>query len=280
MAVSRFSDTAARERLESWGIQTLACDLLDRAAIATLPRFDNVIAMTGRKFGSTGAESATWANNAIVSAQIAETFVASRLVMLSTGCVYPFVPVTGSGADENTPPGPPPGEYAWSRVGRERLVEHLSRQRGTAGRLIRLNYAIDMRYGVLHDIARAVWEERRVDVTMGHVNVLWQGDANSRILRALAHCTTPTTPLNLTGPETLSVRALAEQFGEIFDKKVQIAGVEAETAWLSDSSAATALFGEPPVPLASMVTWTADWVFRGGDSHNKPTHFEARDGQY
>jgi nucleoside-diphosphate-sugar epimerase len=280
VAVSRFSDASARERLETWGIKTIACDLLDRDAIAALPRIKNVIAMTGRKFGSAGAESATWANNAIVSAQIAESFADSRLVMLSTGCVYPFVPVTGKGADESTPPGPPPGEYAWSCVGRERLFEHLSQQRNTAGRLIRLNYAIDMRYGVLHDIARAVWEERPVDVSTGHVNVIWQGDANALILRALAHCTSPVTALNVTGPETLSVRALAGQFGQLLGKSVRFSGQEAETAWLSDASAAAALFGEPTVPLASMLAWTADWVSRGGESHGKPTHFEARDGQY
>jgi len=280
VAVSRFSDAAARERLEAWGIRTIACDLLDRGAIAALPRIENVVAMTGRKFGSVGAESTTWASNAILSAQIAESFTDSRLVMLSTGCVYPFMPVTGKGADESVSPGPPPGEYAWSCVGRERLFEHLSQHWQIAGRLIRLNYAIDMRYGVLHDIARAVWEERPVDVSTGHVNVIWQGDANALILRALAHCTTPATALNVTGPETLSVRALAEQFGELLGKSVSFSGQEAETAWLSDSSTATALLGEPATPLSSMLAWTADWISRGGESHGKPTHFETRDGQY
>ena len=280
VGVARFTDKALRARLESWGVETIACDLLDRAALAALPRLANVVFMAGRKFGATAAAADTWAMNALVPAAVAEAFAASRIVAFSTGCVYPYLPAAGGGATEKTAPGPPPGDYAWSCLARERLFEYASRRFATAGRLIRLNYAIDMRYGVLHDIARAVFAGAPVDLATGHVNVIWQGDANAQALRALAHCTSPTSPLNVTGPETVSVRALAHAFAERFGKRPRFAGTESATAWLSDSTAARRLFGAPRVPLSRMIDWTADWTLRDGASYDKPTRFEVRDGRF
>jgi nucleoside-diphosphate-sugar epimerase len=280
IGVARFSEKGLRQRLEAWGIECIACDLLEREALERLPKIEHVVFMAGHKFGAAGNTALTWAMNVGVPFMVAEAFRDSRIVAFSTACVYPFVPVDGPGAAEEVPTLPPAGDYANSCVGREQAFLFGSQRYGTPGRLMRLEYAIDMRYGVLHDVARKVLAGAPVDVTMGHVNVLWQGEANEQALRLLAHCTTPSSPINVSGPEVLSVRAIAHEFGRLLGKKVTITGSEAPTAWLVDTTQAQRLFGPPRVPLARMLEWQADWVSRGLPSLGKPTHFETRDGKY
>jgi nucleoside-diphosphate-sugar epimerase len=280
VGVARFSDAATRARLEQAGIDTMQCDLLDRHAVEALPRLDNVVYMAAMKFGASGDPALTWAMNVHVPAIVAETFAASRIVAFSTGCVYPFVPVDGGGATEEVPPVPPPGDYANSCAGRERMFQHFSARLGTAGRIVRLNYAIDMRYGVLHDIASKVRDGEPIDLAMGHVNVIWQGDANAVALRCLARTTRPTTPINVTGPETISVRWLAEELGRRLGRAPKLTGSEASAGWVSNAARMVAEFGPPRVPLARMMDWTADWLGRGMTSLGKPTHYEVRDGRF
>ncbi len=279
IGVARFSDASVKAWLEARGIETLSCDLLDEAALKALPKTQNIVFMAGRKFGAEGDLSLTWAMNAHVPALVAQAFADSRIVAFSTGCVYPFVPVNGKGADESLPPDPP-GEYAQSCVGRERMFEYFSRKFATPGRLFRLNYAIDMRYGVLHDIATKVLGGKPIDVSLGHVNFIWQGDASAQALRCLAHCDTPTSPINVSGHEILSVRDLAAKLGARLGREPIIVGKEEPTAWLTDTSQATKLFGLPIVDTAQLIAWTADWVARSMPSLGKPTKYEVRDGRY
>jgi len=280
VGVARFSEKGLREKLEAQGVECIACDLLDRGALEKLPRAPNVVFMAGHKFGAAGNPAFTWAMNVRVPYMVADTFRESRIVAFSTACVYPFADVTGHGAAEDVPALPPPGDYATSCVGREKAFEYGSLTHGTKARLVRLSYAIDMRYGVLHDVASKVFAGEPVDVTMGHVNVIWQGDANQQALLLLAHCTAPAAPLNVSGRKAASVRWLAQEFGKRFGKPARIAGTEAPTAWLVDTRAACALLGEPRVPLERMIDWQADWIARGMPGLGKPTHFEARDGKY
>jgi nucleoside-diphosphate-sugar epimerase len=279
VGVARFSEAGLREKLEAAGVECIAADLLSRDALASLPDAPNVVFMAGRKFGSTGSEWLTWAMNAHVPALVAERFARSRIVAFSTACVYPFVATSGPGASEDVPPTAPSGEYANSCVARERIFEHFSHALGTPGRLLRLSYAIDMRYGVLHDVARKVMAREPIDLAMGHANIIWQGEANDWALRSLAHCTAPTSALNLSGPK-VAIREVAHGLGERLGVQPVFTGQEAATAWLVDCAEAFRLFGPPRVDLDRMLDWTADWVQRGGASLGKPTHYEARDGKY
>ncbi len=284
IGVARFSNSGLARQLEQHGIETIACNLLDRQAIAALPAaadgVSNIVFMAGHKFGANDNPSFTWAMNVAVPWMVAERFRDCRIVTFSTACVYPFVDVKGPGAHEGLPAVPPPGDYANSCVGREKMFEHGSRTWGTPGRLVRLSYAIDMRYGVLRDVADAVFNRRPLDLSMGYADVIWQGDANEQSLRLLAHCTSPASPINITGPAHMSIRWLAGEFARRFGRDAQLTGRESDTAWLLDTRLAQTLFGAPRVSLNTMIDWVADWVSRGGASLGKPTHFEARDGKY
>lgn len=280
IGVARFSEPGLRDELERAGVETIIADLLDAEQVEALPRIKNVIFMAGMKFGASGNQPLTWAMNTHCPALIASTFHQSRIVAFSTGNIYPLIEIARQGALETTAPGPR-GEYAQSCLGRERLFEYFSATNGTAGRLIRLNYAIDLRYGVLFDLASRIKAGSTIDLSlMGHVNVIWQGDANAQTLRSLRHCTMPTSPLNISGPETLSVRWLAEELADRLATSASIEGVEAPSAWLTNSAEATRLFGYPRVPVALMLDWVADWVLRDKPSFNKPTKFEVRDGDF
>ncbi|MEO9102708.1 MAG: NAD-dependent epimerase/dehydratase family protein [Burkholderiaceae bacterium] len=279
IGVARFSEAGLRDKLQAYDIECIEADLLSREQIARLPDAANVVFMAGRKFGSSGSEWLTWAMNAHVPALVAERWKDSRIVCFSTACVYPFVNVQGPGASEQTAPTAPSGEYANSCVARERMFEHFSHQHGTPGRLLRLSYAIDMRYGVLHDLAQKIIHHVPIELAMGHANIIWQGEANDWALRSLAHCTTPISALNLSGP-AMSIRDAAIGLGQRIGIQPQFSGAPADTAWLVDCSRAFELFGPQQIGLDRLLDWTADWTQRGMTSLNKPTHFEARDGKY
>ncbi|MBY0521888.1 MAG: NAD(P)-dependent oxidoreductase [Gemmataceae bacterium] len=277
--VSRFSSGGLEEQLRTFGVDTIRCDLLDPEQVNRLPDAPNVIFMTGMKFGSSGQEALTWAMNAHLPSLICRKFRWSRIVAFSTGNVYGLSPVARGGSVESDPLQPV-GEYAMSCVGRERMFEYFGRTLGIPMALLRLNYATEMRYGVLVDLAQRVLAGEPIDLAMGSLNALWQADANAMALHAFAHLASPPMVVNLAGPEQLSVRRLAEAFGELLGKPVSFRGEEAPDALLSNGQQGHCLFGYPRVGARQMVEWIADWVKRGGMTLGKPTHFEVRDGGY
>jgi nucleoside-diphosphate-sugar epimerase len=279
IGVSRFSSPDLPKQLQGWGVETISCDLLDPAQLEKLPRVPNVVFMAGMKFGTTGQSARTWAMNVVLPADVARKFRGSKIVAFSTGNVYPMVPLASGGAVETDEPQPV-GEYAQSCLGRERVFEHFSRADGTPVALIRLNYATEMRYGVLVDMARRVLAGETIDVTMGNLNCLWQADANAMSIRAFDHVSSPPAVLNVTGPEVVSVRRACEQLAALMGTAAKFTGVESPTAYLNNAQLSHRLFGYPRVPLGQVILWTADWVKRGGQSLGKPTHFEARDGKF
>jgi nucleoside-diphosphate-sugar epimerase len=279
IGIARFSDPKSRASLEKAGVRTVPCDLLDREQLLRLPDAAAVIFMAGQKFGTSGAESATWATNAWLPGLIAERYRGVPLMAFSTGNVYPFTPVSSGGAVEETPPGPI-GEYAQSALGRERMFEYFSRRDGTPMSIYRLNYAVEFRYGILLEVARKVWNGTPIDLRMGYVNVIWQGDANAIALRLLWLGQTPPFILNVTGPETVSIRSLAVRFGELLGKTPVLQGKEEETALLNNASKCVARFGPPRVSLDEAVAGVARWVKAGGPTLDKPSHFETRDGKF
>jgi hypothetical protein len=280
IGIARFTGgQGVRRELEAAGIETISADLLEPSALAKLPDAPNVLYMAARKFGSTGNEHLTWAMNTLLPALVAERYAASRIVAFSTGNVYPFVTLARGGATEDTPMAPV-GEYAQSALGRERIFQFFSERNHTPVMLLRLNYAIDLRYGVLLDIGQKVFERQPIQLAMGHVNVIWQGDANSVALRSFALAQSPPAVLNLTGPETVPVRWIARRFGERFGVEPVFEGTEGDTALISNAARCHKLFGYPSVTVEQMIEWVADWIGMGGSTLAKPTHFETRDGRF
>ena len=279
MAVSRFSDRAVRAGLDAVGVETFSCDLFDERAASTLPDAPNVVYMAGRKFGTAENAAATWATNAYLPGAVANRFRESKLVAFSTGNVYPAYPAPGPGPGERDPVGPI-GEYGQAALARERVLEFFAERHGTPMAILRLNYAVEPRYGVLRDIADAVHARRPVDLSTGFVNVIWQRDANAIALRALAHCDVPPLVLNVTGTSAVSVRAIAGEFADRFGVALHFKDREASTALLSDASEAARRFGVPPVGLAEMIDRVAEWVESGGRSLGRPTHFSEREGRF
>jgi len=279
IAVARFTNPNLLSQLSAEAIETIACDLLEPGKLSGLPDVPNVIFMAARKFGTSGSEYLTWAMNTYLPGLVAERYRDSRIVAFSTGNVYPLQPVEEGGARESTPVNPQ-GEYAQSALGRERMFEYGSAKWGTPVVILRLNYAIDLRYGVLVDIAAAVFHRQPVDLGMAAVNVIWQGDANSMCLRSFAHCQSPPLILNITGPETLSVRSIAQEFGRRFAIEPHFTSERMPTALLSNATKAHQLLGSPTVTPCEMMDWIANWIRGGGAMLNKPTHFQTRDGKF
>jgi dTDP-4-dehydrorhamnose reductase len=279
VAVSRFSDEAARAELEDAGVRTVSGDLSDETALAGLPEAPNVVYMVGRKFGTSSDAAMTWAVNTYLPGRVVRRYAGARIVAFSSGNIYPLTAVTSGGADESVEPDPV-GEYAQSCLGRERILAYQAMETGSPLAIIRLNYAVDCRYGVLTDVAQSVRDGRPVDVSNGSVNVVWQGDANRYALSALAQADLPPFILNVTGPETASVRWIAAQLGTRLNKDPEFIGAESATALLSNAARCFGLFGYPHVSLAEMLDWTVLWLDRGGALLNKPTHFTERSGRF
>lgn len=279
VGVSRFSEPGVREALERDGVETIAANLLDPVAVERLPDAPLVVYMVGRKFGTGADQSLTWATNVYAAALAAGRYRASRFVAFSTGNVYPLAPVTSSGPAESDPAGPT-GEYAQSALGRERILEYFSRRHGTPMAILRLNYAVEPRYGVLRDVAEKVWNGVPIDLSMGHINVIWQRDANAIALCSFARCASPPLVLNVTGSATLSIRDLAWRFGCLMGRTPQFTGAERSTALLSKARKCWELLGRPETPLDVMVARVGMWVMKGGRGLGKPTHYEEREGAF
>lgn len=279
IGVARFSEPSQKEALEADGIETIVCDLSDPGQVAALPKVKNVIFLAGRKFGEVGSEPLTWVMNVIVPANVAAAFSDSRIVVYSTGCVYELKGENDAGSTEDEFPLPV-GEYANSCLGRERMFEHYSQTKGTQVLQYRLNYAIDLRYGVLADIARPIWEGRPIESPVPAFNIIWQGDSNNRTLLCLEKAASPPAILNITGPETLRTVDIAKRFGELFNKPVELSGEFGKKMFLNDASRSMEMFGKPRVSADEMIEMTAEWIQSGGRDLNKPTHFTVTDGQF
>ena len=272
-------DLLPLEALKAKGIETIACNMLDLDSVSKLPQVENIIYMVGRKFGSTGSESMTWAINVIVPYHVARTFTKSRIAAFSTGCVYPVMDIKTGGATEATP-AEPIGEYAQSSLGRERMFDYFADTQKERVVQVRLNYAVELRYGVLYDIASKVWAGEPVDVTTGYANVIWQGDACNQIIQSLELASSPARILNVTGPETFAIREVAQTFGKLLGKTAIISGQENGLGYLNNARQANQLFGNPTVPLGQVIEWIAQWVKQGGANLGKATHFETQNGKY
>jgi len=279
IGVSRFTQEGSRAFFESRGIEIIGCDLMNPSEVAELPHADNVVFLAGRKFGTSGEEALTWAANVLVPANVARRFASSRIVAFSTGAVYPMVAPESGGCTEDHRPGPI-GEYAQSCLGRERIFEHFSRAHGTRTALIRLNYAVDLRYGVLYDIGKRVLEGKPIPLAMGYFNAIWQGDVNNQTLAALEHCASGPIPWNVTRPEIISTRETAEKFAARLEREALFEGKEGPVALLSNPSRALKALGPPGVDLDTLIRWQAHWLIAGGRSLGKPTHFEETGGEY
>jgi nucleoside-diphosphate-sugar epimerase len=279
IGVSRFSDPALRTRLNESGIETISCNLLDEHEVTRLPEAPLVISMAGFKFGADANPSLTWAMNCYMPAVLSRRFRHSRIVAFSSGNVYGLVPVASGGSIESDTPRPV-GEYAMTVLGRERMFDYFSRELSIPMVLLRLNYATELRYGVLVDLGRKVWNEEPIDVSMGYVNVIWQTEANAMSLESLAAASSPPRVLNIAGNEFLRIRDIATRFAEIFERRVEFTGEESNGALLNNATASHQLFGKPQISAQQMIEWTAQWISAGGASLNKPTHFESRDGKF
>ena len=279
IAVSRFSSAQCEQRINSWNVETIRSELLDRRALDSLPDAPSVIYMAGMKFGSTGNESLTWAMNSYLPGLVSERYPTSRIAAFSTGNVYGLCPVRKRGCDENSPLHPV-GEYAMSCVGRERIFEHFSRSSGTRVAILRLNYATEMRYGALVDIAQKAFSGQPIPLRMGYLNAIWQGDANNMCLQALAQASSPPFVVNIAGLEVLSVRRVAGEFAARLERPLRLEGTESPDALLSDAGKCCEFFGRPSVDETQLIDWIANWIGRGGETWSKPTHFEDRTGSF
>jgi nucleoside-diphosphate-sugar epimerase len=279
IGVSRFRDAAIRERLDGWGIRTVACDLLDPRQVDQLPDAAGVVSMPALKFGATANPAVAWATNCYAPTLICRRYAGSRIVAFSTGNVYGMVAPATGGSVESDPPRPE-GEYSMSALGRERMYEYFSGHEHTPIAILRLNYATELRYGVLVDLAQLVAAGQSIDVTMGHVNVIWLGDANAMTLCALEHAACPARIINLAGPEIMSTRAICHQLAEQMNASPRFVGIESADALLNNGRAGHQLLGYPTMSTRQMIRWTAQWIARGSPTLGKPTQFQTRSGEF